>query len=937
MFKDRYAALSKIEQRVLWSTLVLSAIIAVFAASVFDELLAAPNLQVAWVYFMPSVVSSIALFGALLILYGRKEWAAWVLLIGSSIALLVVVSQAESYGLPSAFVLFAITFLVSTDLLKGRSAQTALIVGLVCAILIVILDTVWNLPRVPVPAEDVLAGEIISVLLGAVLAVVVFTQYTNLTFRSKVIVMFVILAISAVGAVSVAISVNARSQLTRQVGSEIRYKADRIALDIRDNLTTQVHLLQVEAQNLLASVTAANAVYLGDETPEQVVESLKALDQEWTGSDENGPLAARILNNSTADRLREFQTISPKHVELFITDQYGANIAATDRTTDFYQADEDWWQAAFNGGRGAVYIGQPEYDQSSQTFAISIVVPVLSGDRAVGVLRSTWDVTDLLSLLQTERFGNSGVAEMRLGKDRILGNTELSAAELSSLRVMEDQFEVMIYRGKESLVSEVPLPVTEMSDPAQAAISQLGWSVIVHQDSSEAFALIANQTKTSTLLALIVSVLAGVLGYFVAQWIVAPVVQLTNTTGLIAHGDLTQRSGITTKDEIGTLASAINTMTSRLQDTLGGLERRVAERTADLELARSLSERRAAELQSISDISRLISSEQRLEVLFGLITQLVSEKFDFYHVGIFLVDSTGQFAVLQAANSEGGKQMLAHGHRLEVGRTGIVGNVAKTGEASIALDVGADARYFNNPDLPETHSEMALPLRVHGKTIGVIDVQSKQPGAFTITDAQTLSILADQIAIAIDNARLFGQNKQALDELQSLYNQYLRQEWKTFVQNRQNIGYVQSMISGKPLEAPVVSDEIQRALVDGQVVVLGADDRSLPTIAVPVKLRDQIIGVLHIKAPSPNRRWNQDEINMAQAISDRLALALDNARLLFASQRQTAKEQKIGEVTAKIGASMNMRNVLQTAVEELGRALPGSEVLIQFQSNGKQE
>jgi len=104
-----------------------------------------------------------------------------------------------------------------------------------------------------------------------------------------------------------------------------------------------------------------------------------------------------------------------------------------------------------------------------------------------------------------------------------------------------------------------------------------------------------------------------------------------------------------------------------------------------------------------------------------------------------------------------------------------------------------------------------------------------------------------------------------------------------------------------------------------------------------VKLRDQIIGVLHVKAPTPNRRWNPDEINMAQAISDRLALALDNARLLFVSQRQTAKEQKIGEVTAKIGASMNMRNVLQTAVEELGRALPGSEVVIQFQSNGKQE
>ena len=647
--------------------------------------------------------------------------------------------------------------------------------------------------------------------------------------------------------------------------------------------------------------------------------------------------AREFLDNSTGTRLREFQTISPKHVELFITDQYGANIAATDRTTDFYQADEEWWHAAFNGGQGCVYIGQPEYDQSSQTFAISIVVPVLSGDRAVGVLRSTWDVTELLSLLQTEKFGNSGTAEMRLVEDRILGNTELSAAELSSLRVMEDQFEVMMYRGAQSLVSEVPLPVTEISEPAQAAIQNSAGVSSSTRTGVKPSHPSRNQTRTTTLIALLVSVLAGVLGYFVSQWIVAPVVQLTTTTGLIAQGDLTQRSGITTNDEIGTLAGAINTMTSQLQDTLGGLERRVAERTADLETARLLSERRAEELQSISEISRLISSEQRLDVLLGLITQLVSERFDFYHVGIFFVDSTGQYAVLQATNSEGGKQMLTHGHRLEVGRTGIVGNVAKSGEARIALDVGADATYFNNPDLPETHSEMALPLNIHGKTIGVLDVQrkSRQPSPAATAKPSASSPTRSQLQLTMP-----------------VYSVRINRPWTNSSRCTTNTcgrngkplsktGKISAMFNPWQVEShsrlPSFRMKSDHAMCDGQVVVMGADGRSLPAITIPVKLRDQIIGVLHVKAPTPNRRWNPDEINMAQAISDRLALALDNARLLFVSQRQTAKEQKIGEVTAKIGASMNMRNVLQTAVEELGRALPGSEVVIQFQSNGKQE
>jgi putative methionine-R-sulfoxide reductase with GAF domain len=270
--------------------------------------------------------------------------------------------------------------------------------------------------------------------------------------------------------------------------------------------------------------------------------------------------------------------------------------------------------------------------------------------------------------------------------------------------------------------------------------------------------------------------------------------------------------------------------------------------------------------------------------------------------------------------------------------TSLIGNVSQTGEPRIALDVGSDATFFDNPDLPETRSEMALPLNLRGATIGVLDVQSTRPGAFSESDAKNLSILADQIAIAIDNARLFGKNQQTLSEVQALYNQYLRQEWSTFSRHESRIGYIQSPIGGRSLDEPVESDEIQRALQHGEVVVLnGKGDKSFPAIVVPVKLRGQTIGVLNIKAPTHNRKWNKDEINLAQAVSDRLALALDNARLLFESQRQTAKEQKIGEVTAKIGASINMRSVLQTAVEELGRALPGSEVVIQFQSNGKEE
>jgi transcriptional regulator with GAF, ATPase, and Fis domain len=169
-----------------------------------------------------------------------------------------------------------------------------------------------------------------------------------------------------------------------------------------------------------------------------------------------------------------------------------------------------------------------------------------------------------------------------------------------------------------------------------------------------------------------------------------------------------------------------------------------------------------------------------------------------------------------------------------------------------------------------------------------------------------------------------------------LYRQNLQKGWNTFSHERDFIGYQQSLTRGKKLTELVETDEIQQAMNRGEVLIFHADGITQEaSVVVPIKLRGQTIGNISIKAPTKNRQWSTDEVNLAETISERLSIALENARLIQESQRQAIKEQQISEITGRIGASMNLKNVLQTAVEELGRAMPGSEVMIQFKSDDK--
>ena len=430
-------------------------------------------------------------------------------------------------------------------------------------------------------------------------------------------------------------------------------------------------------------------------------------------------------------------------------------------------------------------------------------------------------------------------------------------------------------------------------------------------------------------------VIFGVVLFFTAlfswglgQILITPLTALTKVAQQIAAGDLTRRAEIKSNDEAGILGNAFNIMAEEVNLLVQNLEGNVNERTIELqrktdelEMLSERQKRRAEGLQAVAEVSRAITSVQDVDELLPRITRVVSEQFSFYHVGIFLVDPEKQYARLSATNSQGGKRMLERGHQLKIGEVGLVGNVAATGRPKIALDTGADAIFFNNPDLPETRSEIALPLVITNEVIGVLDVQSNQPNAFSGEDIELLTILADQVSVAIRNARQFQQTRKALLEAETIYRQYVQKEWRSLAADRKNAGY-EFTTSGL------------KTLSKDEILALRPTEKTSASrqVSIPVKLRGQTIGYLTV---SSNREaeLQRDEIDIAQATADRVALAIENARLLESSQDQAARERTLGDITSKIGASVNLRNVLQTAVEELGRVLPGSDVIIQLENS----
>jgi GAF domain-containing protein/HAMP domain-containing protein len=393
----------------------------------------------------------------------------------------------------------------------------------------------------------------------------------------------------------------------------------------------------------------------------------------------------------------------------------------------------------------------------------------------------------------------------------------------------------------------------------------------------------------------------------------APLSRLRRAIQAFAEGDLDvdvrdARRG----DEIGQAAATFVNMRDQARALIDDLETRVATRTRDI--------------SATQEISHFAAAQRDLQTLMDRVVDLIIERFpNIYHAQIFLIDADGNDAVLRASTGEVGQQLLSRGHRLGIGSLSVIGQVTQQGRLIVARDAASSQIHRRNEFLPDTRAELAVPLRVGETVIGALDVQSKIRDAFEEDLIAVLQTMADQIAVAIQNALLYEESLRRFAEIEASNRDATRRAWQEFSRDQRMDAIVRE--AGYPTETNS-ADLRQAALERGETVIGKMTERRTVPIAVPVMLRGQVLGAVEWEIPAQS--LSEEKLELAKELANRLALSLDNARLFQESQRATERERLVNNIAAKLTAQTSINDILQTAVREVGQALRSPQVSIRL-------
>ena len=647
--------------------------------------------------------------------------------------------------------------------------------------------------------------------------------------------------------------------------------------------------------------------------------------------DVQDPATATLAEGVVRTRFQQVIEQTGRFEELLLADLNGRVVLSTDpRQTGAVLGD----QAYFQQGLLGPYLQPPTFSPTTRRTSVFAARPVSNyRGQVLGVLVGRASISKLTAIMaERTGLGLSGETYLVASNQALLtptrsGVTNVRVDSLAIRRAIEGQ-------GRSSGLDQ--------NYGGQAVVGAYHWLpeleavLVAEQRQDEAF------RSLYTLLA--VAVVVGLLGVLLAvgvslrftRGIAAPLAGLAETATRIAGGDLGDQAGaggkadasVMREDEIGALARAFDSMTTQLRDLIVRLEERVAERTGELR-------QRSRYLEAAAEVGRAAASILEADLLVQQVVDLIRREFELYFVGLFVVDDTGEWAVLRGATGEAGRAMLARHHKLPIGGASTVGWCIANHQARVvqsieagSVDSGPEAARLETPELPDTRAEAALPLRSRGQVIGALTVHHSEIGVFLPEAVVALQTLADQVAVALDNARLFAERQEALEAAQRAYGELSREAWGQLLQSRRSQGRPGGGLGYRSFERGVVRcdeplrDEARLALEHGTTIQdTDADDGDRHALAIPIRVRGQVIGVLDTYKPASAGAWSPEEVALLERIIEELDPALESARLYRDTQSRAARERAIRHVTEEMRRAVDVEAILQSTVVELAKVL----------------
>jgi GAF domain-containing protein/HAMP domain-containing protein len=750
---------------------------------------------------------------------------------------------------------------------------------------------VWQpLPRVPIDAVPGLSY--VFIIPGVVLILGLFTRTVRAfhigTIRTRLLIAFaatVVIPVAAAGSISSVISANTSQQ--RQF----------------DQLAAIATLKLAQVDNWLDDLRLDLRFEIARDADTQYLPTLISLTPE--------SIDYRIAAQGLRRRLKDTLDLRQTFEELLLTDTTGRIILSTEPA---HENRSIGTQTFFSQGLQRTYVSPPTRVDALDQSGVMAATPIADAQGVIiGVMVGRASAARL-NLILAVRAGLGDTGEtLLIGTDLQL----LNEPSLGKLTETVDTVGARFATSSNSAGQNVYVGYHgETVAGAYRWVPELQAGLLIEQSLSETNRSTSLTLTITGIVTLIIMALSIGVALIITRSIANPISRLAETSRQIAEGDFSQQAVVERNDELGVLATTFNGMTSQLRDLIGSLEDRVAARTE--------------QLRASADVGRAAASTLDTDLLLSQIVNLIVDRFGLYYAAVFTVDETGKTAVLREATGEAGRELKEQRHRLEVGGNSMVGTVVVEREARIALDVGNEAVRFANPLLPDTRSEIALPLLVGDRVLGALDVQSTRVAAFDEASAAVLQSMADQIAVALSNAEQFRQTSVALQQAENLsesirafvdasniqeVGQYLARYGSELVAANRTAVYIvdhdlKQIITQAAAGYVADHDEITYDLLNagisglvfrsGQPVLsLSADDGIEPAetrerriqngtgalIVVPLVAQSRVIGTVTVSNLIGQRLFTQSNVDLLMTLAAQSVSIIEKLRLFEQAQR----------------------------------------------------